>query len=221
MMSSITQSGMTLPIFLLCLGSAAIIGILNSLVFTFHERKNSSFALTLALLPMAISVVIMMVNGNIGAGVAVAGAFTLVRFRSAPGSAKEIASIFVSMALGLIIGMGYLGIAVIFFASSSLMTLLLTWVNFGGMSNCQRIVKITLPETYDYNGLFDEVFTTYTKSATLEKVHTTNMGTLYEVVYRVELKDSQIPKAMIDDIRSRNGNLNVSILMAAEKDITL
>lgn len=211
MLNNIITIPMTLPTLVICLITAVSLGILTALVFSFRNHQSKSFTLTLALLPMAICVVIMMVNGNIGAGVAVAGAFTLVRFRSIPGTAREISAIFIDMAIGLIIGMGYVGIAVIFFLFSSALTILLTIVNFGNPSRVEKQLKITIPENFDYNGLFDEVLEKYTVRAEMEQVRTTNMGTLFELTYRIVLPDRQIPKEFLDELRARNGNLNIAV----------
>ena len=153
--------------------------------------------------------VILLVNGNVGAGVAVAGAFSLVRFRSAPGTAREIGVIFLAMAIGLAAGMGYIGLAVLFFVIVAAVTLLLTRFNFGGSKRSERILRITIPENLDYEGLFDDLFQKYAENCSLEKVKTSNMGTMYELQYRIALKDAKIPKAFFDEIRCRNGNLNI------------
>ena len=175
-------------------------------------------SLTLAIMPAAIALVIMLVNGNIGAGVAVAGAFTLVRFRSMPGTAREIAAIFVDMAVGLACGMGYIVLAVIFFVVIAAMVILLTLIGFGDKSASTRQLKITIPENLDYNDLFDDLFEKYTTSQTLTRVRTSNMGTLYELTYDVVLKDSRQTKDFMDEIRCRNGNLNISLGRVAEHE---
>lgn len=197
--------------FVICLLTSAVLGMLKSLVFMYKERHSASFALTLALLPMTVAVVIMLVNGNLGTGVAVAGAFALVRFRSVPGTAKEIAAIFTAMAIGLATGMGYLAVAVVFFLFVSVFCLVLTHIGFGHEDEMQRQVKILVPENYDYQGLFDDLFSEYAGRTKLERVKTTGMGTLYELTYLVTFKDSDVPKEFVDGIRSRNGNLTVSI----------
>ena len=154
----------------------------------------------------------------LGAGVAVAGAFGLVRFRSAPGTAKEIGALFLAMAIGLATGMGYVGLAVMAFVIVSAAMLLLTAVNFGGAEEHERVLKITIPESLDYDGLFDDLFEKYTKSCVLERVKTSNMGTLYELTYRVTLPDDHTPKAFLDELRCRNGNLNITCGREATKD---
>ena len=204
---------------LICLISSMVLGVLTALVFLYKSKHSAGFALTLALLPMAVAVVIMLVNGNLGVGVAVAGAFTLVRFRSVPGTAREIAAIFTSMALGLALGMGYIGIAVIFFILISIFTLILTAVNFGAGSKNEKSLKITIPESFNYEGLFDDVFTKFGVRATLRKIKTTNMGTLFELTYDAVFPEGNISKEFIDELRTRNGNLNIVVGDFADREI--
>lgn len=209
MLSSIIGSEITLSVFAICTAVSLALGIGTALVSMFKSRSSQSFAVALAVLPAVVQVVIMLVNGNIGAGVAVAGAFSLVRFRSAPGSAREIGYVFLAMAIGLATGMGYVVLAAVFFAVIAAVMLLLAATNFGNRHDSERVLKITIPENLDYDGLFDELFEKYTKSHELVKVRTSNMGTLYELQYRIVLKSVQPPKSFIDDIRCRNGNLNI------------
>lgn len=210
MLNSILNSGTTVSAFLICTAVSLILGIGTALVSMYKSKCSQSFAVTLAVLPAIVQVVIMLVNGNIGAGVAVAGTFSLVRFRSAPGTAKEIVGIFLAMTIGLATGMGYLLLAAVLFCVIALALLLLTRLGFGRESQEERILKITIPENLDYDGLFDDLLGEYTKSWSLERVKTTNMGTLYELQYRVLLPGGAMPKALFDEIRCRNGNLNVS-----------
>lgn len=219
MLNTIIHNSITLPSLLICLAVAMVLGVLTAMVFLYKSRHTASFALTLALLPMAVAMVIMLVNGNIGTGVAVAGTFALVRFRSVPGTAKEIAAIFIAMTMGLALGMGYVGIAVIFFLLASAFSLLLTAVNFGAVSKAEKHLKITIPENFDYDGLFDEVLAQYTTGFQLERIRTTNMGTLIELTYHVVMKEARIPKAFIDDLRTRNGNLNIVIGDFSDKEM--
>ncbi len=216
--TSVIDGQITVSTFFLCTAVSLVLGILTALVSTFRNRTSQSFALTLAILPTIVQVVIMLVNGNIGAGVAVAGAFSLVRFRSAAGSAREIGAIFLAMAVGLATGMGYVSLAVVSFAVLAAVLLLLQALRFGEQNSAERTLKITIPESLDYDGLFDDLFNTYTKSATLEKVKTSNMGTLFELQYRIILNGAEIPKAFLDELRVRNGNLNIVCGKTAEKD---
>lgn len=210
MFNSIIGSSLTLSAFLICLGGAIVLGVLTALVFSFRSRSSGSLAVALALLPPIVTLVIMMVNGSIGAGLAVAGTFSLVRFRSAPGTAKEICGVFMATAIGLACGMGYVGVAAIFFGVMALFVVVLSLVRMGEVSSAYRHLKITIPETLDYEGLFDDLFAKYTSRHELVKVKTTNMGTLYELSYDIYLKDGEVKKSFIDAIRCRNGNLNVS-----------
>ncbi len=209
MLNSIIGSEITLSVFLICTGVSLLLGIATALLGLFGSRSSQSFAVTIAILPAVVQVIIMLVNGNIGAGVAVAGAFGLVRFRSAPGTAKEIGVIFLAMAIGLATGMGYVALAALFFAIVALFLLLLTFLKFGETASSERLLKITIPENLDYDGLFDDLFDRYTKKAELLRVKTTNMGALYELQYRIHIKDAVVPKGFIDEIRCRNGNLNI------------
>ncbi|MBQ6264791.1 MAG: DUF4956 domain-containing protein [Clostridia bacterium] len=208
--SSIINGTITPGSFLVCTAVSIVLGILTALVYMFRNRCSQSFAVTLAILPAIVEVVIMLVNGNIGAGVAVAGAFSLVRFRSAPGTAKEIGTIFLAMAIGLATGMGYVALAVILFVVIAACMLILNAVNFGGREDTLRTLKITIPENLDYDGVFDDLFEKYTDKAKLEKVKTSNMGTLFDLQYTIVLKSAEVPKEFIDEIRTRNGNLNIS-----------
>lgn len=209
MLDSIIGSGLTVNTFLICTAVSVLLGIATALLACYRSRSTPGFAVTLAVLPAIVQLVIMLVNGNVGAGVAVAGAFSLVRFRSAPGTAKEIGVIFLAMALGLATGMGYVALAAGFFVIAAAVMLLLTRLNFCGKTSSERMLKITIPENLDYEGIFDDLFEQYTSAHTLEKVKTSNMGTLYELQYRVTLKTAGIPKEFLDALRCRNGNLNI------------
>lgn len=219
MFNSVIASPMTLTAFLICELSALALGFLTALVFTRGEHHSGAYAQTLALLPPVVALVIMMVNGNIGAGLAVAGTFALVRFRSAPGTAKEITGIFFTVAIGLACGMGYVAYAALFFLILAAAALLLERVNFGEPAGSHRNLKITIPENLDYEGLFDDLFAQFTRSHELTRVRTTNMGTLYELSYAIELKSPDKTKDFIDAIRCRNGNLNVVCGREAERDV--
>ena len=198
--------------FLLCLGVSLVLGLIMAAVYTFKNEHTKSFLVTLALLPSVVCVVIMMVNGNIGAGVAVAGAFSLVRFRSAPGSAKEIVTIFLAMGAGLIAGMGYLGFAALFTVIMCGMFLIYSVVTGCSKSEVlHKTVKITIPEDLDYTGVFEDIFAEYTKKHELIKVKTTNMGSMFRLTYNVTLRDASREKEMIDRIRERNGNLEIFV----------
>lgn len=201
--------------FLLCVAVSLIIGVFLAAVYTYKSRYTQSFVMTLALLPAVVCVVIMMVNGNVGAGVAVAGAFSLVRFRSVPGSAKEICAIFLAMGAGLVTGMGYLAYAVIFAVILGAMMFLYTHLELG--KNKKKLnyktLHITIPEDLDYTGVFDGILEKFTEKYELVNVKTTNMGSLFKLTYNVVLKDAAEEKNFIDKLRCRNGNLEISMSM--------
>ena len=198
--------------FLLCIGTALLAGIILALVSMFRSRNTKSYAVTIALLPAIVCVLIMMVNGNVGAGVAVAGAFSLVRYRSAPGTAREIAMLFMAMAAGLIAGMGYLAYCLLFTVLLSLIALLYNQLKLGeGSRALYKTLNVTIPEDLDYTGVFEDIFREYTTSCTLVRVKTTNMGSLFRLTYDIVLKDAAKEKAMIDALRCRNGNLEISV----------
>ena len=210
MLNSILGAELTLTSFLICTGVSLLLGVGTALVAGYRSRSTQSLAVTLAILPAVVQAVIMLVNSSIGAGIAVAGAFSLVRFRSAPGTAREIAAIFLAMAIGLATGMGYVGLAALLFLILAGAMLALTALRFGQKEDAGRILKITIPEDLDYDGLFDDLFERYTTAHTLEKVKTTNMGTLYELRYRITLRQEPVPKVFLDELRCRNGNLNIT-----------
>ena len=177
----------SVPDFLLCLGTSLVIGILMAFAYMYRTRYTKSFVVTLALLPAVVCVVIMMVNGNVGTGVAVAGAFSLVRFRSVPGTAKEICTLFLAMGAGLIAGMGYLGFALLFTAVMCVMFVLYNRLDFGTKKNAAtfKTLTITIPEDLDYSGIFDDIFSEFTTSHDLVRVKSTNMGSMFKLTYNV------------------------------------
>ena len=199
--------------FLLCLGASLVIGILMAFAYMYRTRYTKSFVVTLALLPAVVCVVIMMVNGNVGTGVAVAGAFSLVRFRSVPGTAKEICTLFLAMGAGLIAGMGYLGFALLFTVVMCIMFVLYNRLDFGTKKNAAtfKTFTITIPEDLDYSGIFDDIFSEFTTSHELVRVKSTNMGSMFKLTYNVMLRDVTREKEMIDKIRCRNGNLEIAV----------
>lgn len=199
--------------FLICMAVSLVIGLIIALGYMYKSRYSRSFVTTLAVLPAVVCVVIMMVNGNIGAGVAVAGAFSLVRFRSVPGSAKEIVTLFFAMSCGLMTGMGYLGYALIFAIIMTLIYMLYNAVNLGGRGNktLDKTLNIVIPESLDYTGVFDDIFADYLSDFELTNVKTTNMGSMFKLTYDVVLKKEASEKEMIDKLRCRNGNLEINV----------
>lgn len=199
--------------FLTCLGVSLGIGLILAALYQYHTRYTRSFVVTLALLPAVVCVVIMMVNGNVGTGVAVAGTFSLVRFRSAPGTAREICAIFLAMAAGLIAGMGYLGYAVLctlVLGGAELLFRMLSAKADGGAS-LYKTLHITIPEDLDYSDVFDEPLREFTREYELTSVKTTNMGSLFRLTYNITLRDSRTEKPLIDRLRCRNGNLEITV----------
>lgn len=190
-----------------------VIGLILAFAYMVRTRYTKSFVATLAMLPAVVCVVIMMVNGNVGTGVAVAGAFSLVRFRSVPGTAKEIGALFLAMGAGLIAGMGYLAFAFLFAIILGGITTLYNCLDFGaGERNSRyKTLHITIPEDLDYTGVFDDLFSKYTSSRELVTVKTTNMGSLFKLTYNISLYDPKLEKELIDALRCRNGNLEISI----------
>lgn len=199
--------------FMLCMGLSLVLGLIMAVSYMYRTRYTKSFVVTLALLPAVVCVVIMLVKGNVGTGVAVAGAFSLVRFRSVPGTAKEICALFLAMGAGLISGMGYLGFAVLFTLIMCGMFLLYNSLDFGAgkMKNLYKTLNVTIPEDLDYTGVFDDIFTEYTVEHNLSRVKTTNMGSMFRLTYDITLKDAAGEKEMIDKIRCRNGNLEITV----------
>lgn len=199
--------------FLICLAFALALGLVMAFAYMYRTRYTKSFVVTLALLPAVVCIVIMLVNGNIGTGVAVAGAFSLVRFRSVPGTAKEICTLFLAMGTGLITGMGYIGFAVLFTVIMCAMFLLYNSLDFGAKKNSQmyKTFNITIPEDLDYSEVFEDVFKEYTSQFDLVRVKTTNMGSMFKLTYNATMRDTKKEKEMIDKLRCRNGNLEITV----------
>lgn len=210
--ASTTTSAIEISSFVASIAVSLVLGLILALIYGFRSRHTRSFMTTLAVLPAIVCVIIAMVNGNVGAGVAVAGAFSLVRFRSAAGTARDIGFIFLAMCVGLVAGMGYV-------AYASLVTLILGGAyliyqvsGFGGeTSSKDRTLRITVPEDLDYVRMFDEVFARYTSYSELMTVKTTNMGSLYRLVYNVGLNNVADQKKFIDELRCRNANLEIAL----------
>ena len=207
----IPSTGITPLVFIILVLVSLVLGGIMALIHTYHNDYTKSFVMTLAILPAVICVVILMVNGNIGAGVAVAGTFSLVRFRSAPGTAREIGAIFAVMGMGLIMGMGYIGYAALFTCLIGLAILMYSRFSVDGKKSTHKILKITIPENLNYSDVFDEFLEKYTKSYKLKQVKTSNMGSLYKLSYEIVLTDPSIEKEFIDQLRTRNGNLEISL----------
>lgn len=208
-----TQSVISVTDFLLCVGVSLALGLLLACVYAFRSRFTKSFLITLGILPSVVCIVIMMVNGNIGAGVAVAGAFALVRFRSVPGTAKEIVVLFLAMAAGLVTGMGYLAYAALFTVIISVVLILCQIIKLphSRSLSAEKTLRITIPEDLDYTHLFEDLFEEYTTEHRIVSVKTTNMGSMFKLTYDITEKDIGREKQMIDAMRVRNGNLEISL----------
>ena len=199
--------------FLLCVGSSLVIGLILAFLYADQARCTRSFVATLALLPAVVCVVIMMVNGNVGAGVAVAGSFSLIRFRSAPGSAREIGAVFLAMGAGLIAGMGYLAYAFLFALILGGASALYARMDFSltKKSALHKTLHVTIPEDLDYTDVFDPILKQYASHYELEQVKTSHMGSLFRLTYQLTLRDAGSEKELIDKLRCRNGNLEISV----------
>ncbi len=209
MFSSILGTSITIMSFLVCIITSLILGLIVAVMHMYTSRTNKNFTVTLAILPVLVTVVILLVNGNLGTSVAIVGAFSLVRFRSIPGNSREIADVFFVMAIGLAVGTGYIAFAALFTILVSLMTFLLTKINFGDVKTSSKILTILIPEDLDYTTIFDEIFMNYTSNTKLIKAKTINMGSLFELTYDVNLKNDINEKEFIDKLRIKNGNLKI------------
>lgn len=213
-------AGVSTVDFLLCCLASIVLGAAVALIYMFRHTYSKNFVVTLALLPLIVQMVITLVNGNLGAGIAVMGVFNLVRFRSIPGSAKDIGSVFLAMAIGLATGMGFIVLAVLF-------TIIVAFVNvgyvlspFGKQKEPEKTLKIIIPDDLEYDGVFDDVLKRYTDEHELTMVQTTNMGSLFLLEYAVRMKQPGTEKRMIDELRCRNGNLKITCgRAAASKDV--
>lgn len=206
-----TDTAVDPAMMMLAIGVSLLLGLVVAKVYQFKTVYSKSFVMSLALLPTLIAIVIFLVNGSLGAGVAVMGAFSLIRFRSAPGGAKELVSIFLVMTIGIAIGMGYLVFAAVFTLIMSLVMLLLEVVNFGQMKHSMRQLTIVIPESLDYESIFDDIFSKAVNHVELANVKTSDMGSLFKLKYIIQLNSRMTEKELIDALRTRNGNLEIAI----------
>ena len=206
-----TDTAVDPAMMLLAIGVSLLLGLVVAKVYQFKTVYSKSFVMSLALLPTLIAIVIFLVNGSLGAGVAVMGAFSLIRFRSAPGGAKELVSIFLVMTIGIAIGMGYLVFATVFTLIMSLVMLLLEVVNFGQMKHSMRQLTVVIPESLDYESIFDDIFNKAANHIELANVKTSDMGSLFKIKYIIQLNGRMTEKELIDALRTRNGNLEIAI----------
>ena len=201
--------GLDLDTYLISAAIAIFCGFLAAIVSSFRSHTTKSFFITLVLLPFAVQTVMLMVNGSVGMGIAVAGAFSLVRFRSLPAKAKDIISIFISMTAGLACAAGYIGIAILFTVISCVFFVLIS--NIKMRSDRVQELRITIPENINFVGAFDDVFEKYTAKSELLNVKSANMGSLYKLTYRIEMKNDNDLRDFIDELRIRNGNLEIAV----------
>lgn len=199
--------------FLLCCVFSVVLGAACAGVYMFRHSYSKNFVVTLALLPLIVQMVITLVNGNLGAGIAVMGVFNLVRFRSIPGSAKDIGSVFLAMAIGLATGMGFIVLACVFTVVVAVVNFLFVLTPFGKPRESGKTLRITIPEDLEYDGVFDRVFDRYATESELTEVTTTNMGSLFQLTYQLRMREPGLEKAMIDELRCLNGNLKISLGM--------
>lgn len=209
--ASVLRESLTVTSILTCSLASVLLGLGIAGVYMVKNQYSKGMVATLALLPAIVQMVIMMVNGNIGTGVAVAGAFSLVRFRSLPGTSRDIVSIFFAMAIGLATGMGYLFYAFVFFLLIALFTILLFLSPLGERRGETQLLKVTIPEDLDYETIFDDLFSAHTRHAKLQQIKTSNMGSLYDLRYEIVLTNPSRSKELLDAMRCRNGNLSISL----------
>ena len=213
--SSILTNGLTVENYLICTLCAFVCGVIAALAVSFRARMSKSFLISIVILPAIVETVIIMVNGSVGTGIAVAGAFSLVRFRSVPGKAKEIAALFLAMTAGLSCAIGYVSIALLFTLLTSLVILFVTLIPIAAEREME--LRITVPESLNFTDAFDDIFEAYTKKCRLAQVRTSNMGSLYRLDYRLVMKNPAQSREMIDELRCRNGNLEIRISEAPDR----
>ncbi|MDY4741502.1 MAG: DUF4956 domain-containing protein [Lachnospira sp.] len=209
-----TENAISISESMLGVAVAVVIGLVIAFVYTLISKKdgyNKSFIVGLALLPAIVAAVILLVGSNVARAFSMAGAFALVRFRSAPGSAKDISIVFFSMASGLACGLGFVTFAVCFTVLILVVLVIISVTGFGGSSEYKKQLRITIPENLNYMTVFDDVFEKYLSENVLRKVKTTNMGTMFELTYECRMKDDNTQKQFIDELRVRNGNLNITM----------
>ena len=214
MVTSILQNGMNTQALLICIGTALVLGIMLSIVYMAVGTYTKNYIMTLVILPVLVQTVIMLVNGNLGVGMAVVGAFSLVRFRSIPGTSREISGILFAMVIGLATGMGYIYYAILIGVIVSIIMLILGKTSFGEDDKNKKLLRILIPEDLDYTAVFDDLLEEYTDFCQLDQVRTTNLGSMFELHYTVILKDENTAKKFMDELRCRNGNLSITLSRA-------
>lgn len=211
-----TAGTLSISTSLICMAVSIILGLVIACVHMYTTKYSKNFIVSLAVLPALVQVVIMMVNGNLGTSVAILGVFGLVRFRSIPGTAKEIVSVFFAMAVGLAVGMGHIMFAVYVTLIISLVIFIMSKTKFAESNNIEKKLKIVIPEELDYENEMSDILKEYTTTSSLEKVKTINMGSMYEITYKIVMQKEKSEKELLDKIRTRNGNLTVSLYKEEE-----
>ena len=217
MLGSILGNELTLQTLLICSGTSIILGLVVAFTHKLTSKYNKNFLITLTIIPLMVEAIMIMVNGSLGTGIAVAGAFSLIRFRSMPGTAREILSILISMTIGLVLGMGYIGFAIIITILSCLFIVIFNNISIFE-NNKEKILKITIPEDLDYTEVFDKEFDKYLDKYEITQVKTTNMGSLFELTYLVNVKKNINEKEFIDKLRIKNGNLKIVLSKPLEEN---
>ena len=218
MLSSILDGNFTIESLLICSISSIILGVIIAIVHKLTSKYNKNFLIALTLIPLLVEAIMIMVNGSLGTGIAIAGAFSLIRFRSMPGTAKEILSIFSAMTIGIILGIGYIGFAVLITLLYTIFVLIFSNINIFE-NNKEKILKITIPENLDYTEVFNDEFNNYLDKYEISQVKTTNMGSLFELTYLVNVKKNINEKEFIDKLRIKNGNLKIVLSKPLEDNI--
>ena len=214
MFDSIYSASVTPSEFFIMAAATLVAGLVFSWIISFRVRSTKRFFIVTTLLPLAVATVITFVNGNIGAGVAIGGAFALIRFRSAQGSADDLATILIAMASGIAFGMGYVGYGVVILLGLAVLYYLIAALPIFEHRSiaADQLLRVTIPENLEYNGAFDDIFAHYLKKAENVGVKTTGMGSMFRLSYKIQMKDPAEEKAFIDELRTKNGNLEISLL---------
>jgi uncharacterized membrane protein YhiD involved in acid resistance len=217
LISSTNGESFTLTNTLIIITSAIVLGLVISLAYMKTNKKsgyNSGFSTTLIMLPVIIAIIILLVGNNVATAFSLAGAFSIIRFRSAPGEPKDIAYVFFTLAVGLTCGMGYIGYAIMFTIILCAVMVLLDSIKFAMPKSKTMQLKITVPEDLNYEDALDEILNKYTTSWRIENIKTKDFGSLFELNYRINLKQDINQKKFLDELRCRNGNLNINLILS-------
>lgn len=201
--------------------SSVLLGLIVSIAYMFTHRKEGwiqSFTITLVMLPAIVAIIILLVGSSVARAFSLAGAFSLIRFRSAPGDPKDISYVFFTVAIGLACGMGYIPYAALFAILLCVIMVVLEITQYGAAKSNMMTLKITIPENLNFKNLFDDIFLKYTKTYKMKRVKTIEFGALFELTYNIKLNDDCDQKALIDELRTRNGNLSISLNLLPQED---